>query len=171
MCQNLLKSNLCLQAVSLGWKKQRQQRQHAEVAAAAQIHRMQRRIMAAVALACSQITQHRKRERGPSGPCTAEDTAQNAGTLLAYLEALRVLPHRPQCQTASLSGQMQCPKAPNSLPSLARNGSVQTLERHYSCSGSGKGHEDCNGTHLQCLEKPCLLYAQCSPIRLPKTAA
>jgi len=63
MCQNLLKSNLCLQAVFLGWKKQRQQRQHAEVAAAAQIHRMQRRIMAAVALAWSQITQHRKRER------------------------------------------------------------------------------------------------------------
>ncbi len=63
MCQNLLKSNLCLQAVFLGWKKQRQQRQHAEVAAAAQIHRMQRRIMAAVALAWSQTTQHRVRER------------------------------------------------------------------------------------------------------------
>ena len=63
MCQNLLKSNVGLQAVFLGRKTQHQQRQHAEVAAAAQIHQMQRRIMAAVALAWSQITQHRKRER------------------------------------------------------------------------------------------------------------
>lgn len=63
MCQNLLKSNVGLQAVFLGRKTQRQQRQHAEVAAAAQNHQMQRRIMAAAALAWSQITQHRKRER------------------------------------------------------------------------------------------------------------
>ncbi len=62
-CQNLLKLNLGLQAVFLGWKHQRQQRQHAEVAAAAQIHQVQRRTMAAVALAWSQTTQHRVRER------------------------------------------------------------------------------------------------------------
>ena len=109
--------------------------------------------------------------KGPSGPCTAEHTAQNAGTLLSYLEALRLLPYSPQHQTAGLSGQMQYHKAANSLPSLAWHGSVQTLERHHSCSRSGKGRKDCNGTRLQCLEQPCLLYAQCSPVSLPETAA
>ncbi len=63
MCHNPLKLSWCLQAVFFGWKRQCQQRQHAEVAAAAQIHQMQRRIMAAVALAWSQTTQHRVRER------------------------------------------------------------------------------------------------------------
>ena len=63
MCQNLLKLTLCLQAVFLAWKHQRQQRQHAEVAAAALIHQMQRHTMAVVYLAWSQTTQHRVRER------------------------------------------------------------------------------------------------------------
>ncbi len=109
--------------------------------------------------------------KGPALPCTAEHTAQNAGTLPSYPQPLLMLPQSPQCQTARLSGQMQCQKAANSLPSLAWHGSVQTLERQYSRSGSGKYGKEHDGKGLQCLEQPCLLYAQCSPVSLPKTAA
>ena len=170
MCQNLLKSNVGLQAVFLGRKTQRQQRQHAEVAAAAQIHQMQRRIMAAVALAWSQIPQHRKRERALLAH------AQQKTQRKMLVHCLHTLKHYA-CFHIDLNARLQAFLVRCNAPKLqtafqAWLGMAQYRRwRHYSCSGSGKGHEDRNGTCLQCLEKSCLLYAQCSPIRPPETAA